>query len=73
MKLFIINKAEFDSDASFEEAQKTIHKKAYNELLRHTVCFDAPPETIKVIYDDFEWDFEFVSQKNDFYIFKYIQ
>ena len=73
MKLFILNKAEFDSDASFEQAQKTIHQKAYNELLRHTVCFDKAPETIKVVYEDFEWDFEFVNQKGDFYIFKYVQ
>jgi hypothetical protein len=72
MKLFILNKEEFDQDASFEQAQKEIHKKAFNELFRYNVCFDEPPENIKVIYDDFEWEFNFVKQKNDFFIYKYV-
>lgn len=72
MKLFIINKSDFDFDATFEDAQKEIHKKAFNELQRCIVCFDEPPENIIITYDEFEWSFNFVKQKNDFYIYKYI-
>jgi len=72
MKLFIINKSDFEFDTTFEKTQKEIHKKAFNELQRCVVCFEEAPLEIRIHYQDCIFEFVFIKQKNDFFIYKYV-
>jgi hypothetical protein len=69
MKLFIVNKDDFDND--FPSSQKIIHRKAFN-LLMQSIGFDE--RIPKVIDFDFEMSklqFTFLSEKNDVYFYEY--
>ena len=71
MKLFIVNKEEFDKDFQSRESQKTIHRKAFNLLLQSIGYDDTIPNHIEFDFEIFEISFEFTNQVGDVYFFLY--
>lgn len=71
MKLFIVNKEEFDNDFQSRESQKAIHKKAFNSLLQSIGYDDSIPDNIWFEYEMFNVNFEFTNQVGDVYFFLY--
>jgi hypothetical protein len=73
MKLFVLNKEDFDFDTTHRSVQKLIHSTAYHLLLKDLAIKKEPPKKIKVNIDGFEdYIFEFVSSSNDVYFYNYI-
>jgi septum formation inhibitor MinC len=73
MKLFVLNKADFDFDTTHQSVQKLIHSTAYHLLLKDLAIKKEPPKKIKVNIDGFEdYIFEFVSSSNNVYFYNYI-
>lgn len=71
MKLFIVNKEEFDNDFQSRESQKTIHKKAFNYLMQSIGYDDSIPNSIEFYHEMFLVNFEFTNQVGDIYFFLY--
>ena len=69
MKLFIVNKDEFDRD--FPSSQKEVHRKAYNYLLQSLGYDESIPSNIEFDYDMFLVNFEFTNKVGDVYFFLY--
>lgn len=69
MKLFIVNKEDFDFD--FPNSQSVLHKKAYNFLLQSIGYDDSIPDNIEINYDMFVVNFEYLNKKNDVYFYQY--
>lgn len=73
MRLFVINKDDFDFDTTYRGFQKMIHSTAYHILLKELAIKKQPPLKIEVRIDGFEnYDFEFVSNSGDIYFYNYI-
>lgn len=74
MRLFVLNKEDFDFDTTHQSFQKMIHSTAYHTLLRELAINKKPPVKIEVRIKGFEdFDFEFVSNSDDVYFYNYIQ
>lgn len=74
MKLFVLNKEDFDFDTTFQSVQKMIHSTAYHTLLKDLAIKKEPPLKIDVKIEGIEdYSFEFVSCSNDVYFYNYIQ
>jgi hypothetical protein len=71
MKLFIVNKEEFDNDFQSRESQKAIHKRAFNSLMQSIGYDDSIPDNIYFDYEMFSIRFEFTNQVGDVYFFLY--
>lgn len=71
MKLFIVNKDQFDNDFQSRDSQKTIHKRAFNYLMQSIGYDDSIPENIEFNYEMFLVNFEFTNQVGDVYFFLY--
>jgi len=69
MKLFIVNKEEFDKDFPF--SQKEIHRKAYNHLLQCLGYDESVPNSIDFDFEMFNIKFEFTNKVGDVYFFLY--
>lgn len=73
MKLFILNKDDFDFDTTHQSVQKMVHSTAYHILLKEIAINKNPPAKIKVSIDEFEdYSFEFVSKSDNVYFYNYI-
>jgi len=73
MKLFVLNKEDFDFDTTHQSVQKMIHSTAYHILLKDLALKKEPPKVIEVKIDGFEdYIFEFVSVSNEVYFYNYI-
>jgi hypothetical protein len=71
MKLFVLNKEDFDSDFKSVESQKSIHKKAYNYLLQSLGNKNKKPDLIRFDYDLWFIEFKFNNVVNDVYFYSY--
>jgi hypothetical protein len=71
MKLFIVNKEEFDTDFQSRDSQKTIHRKAFNSLMQSIGYDNSIPNFINFDYEMFNVEFEFTNQVGDVYFFLY--
>ena len=71
MKLFVINKDDFDNDFKSQSSQKEIHKTAYNYLLQCIGYDNSIPNIIEFKYDIFKITFTFISEKNNVYFYEY--
>lgn len=71
MKLFIVNKEEFDNDFQSRDSQKTIHRRAFNSLMQSIGYDDSIPDNICLDYEMFNVNFEFTNQVGDVYFFLY--
>jgi hypothetical protein len=71
MKLFIVNKEEFDNDFQSRESQKAIHKRAFNYLMQSIGYDDSIPNMIEFDFEMFNVNFEFTNQVGDVYFFLY--
>lgn len=73
MRLFVLNKQDFDLDTTHQSIQKMIHSTAYHILLKELAITKKPPSKIEVRINGFEdYDFEFVSNSDDVYFYNYI-
>jgi septum formation inhibitor MinC len=73
MKLFVLNKDDFDFDTTHQSVQKMIHSTAYHILLKDLALKKEPTKKIEVKIDGFEeYTFEFVSNSDDVYFYNYI-
>ena len=73
MKLFILNKDDFDFDTTHQSVQKMVHSTAYHILLKEIAINKNPPPKIKVSINEFEdYSFEFVSKSDNVYFYNYI-
>jgi hypothetical protein len=69
MKLFIVNKEEFDKE--FPGSQKEIHRKAFNYLMQSIGYDDTIPNVIKIDAEFRTVVFELVNSKNDVYFYSF--
>ena len=73
MKLFILNKDDFDFDTTHQSVQKMVHSTAYHILLKEIAINKNPPVKIKVSINELEdYSFEFVSKSDNVYFYNYI-
>lgn len=73
MKLFILNKDDFDFDTTHQSVQKMVHSTAYHILLKEIAINKNPPPKIKVSINELEdYSFEFVSKSDNVYFYNYI-
>ena len=73
MKLFILNKDDFDFDTTHQSVQKMVHSTAYHILLKEIAINKNPPLKIKVSINELEdYSFEFVSKSDNVYFYNYI-
>jgi hypothetical protein len=73
MKLFVLNKEDFDLDTTHQSVQKMIHSTAYHILLKDLAFKKEPPKKIEVKINGFEdYIFDFVSSSNDVYFYNYV-
>jgi len=73
MKLFLLNKDEFDKDFQSEATQKAIHKTAYNHLLTSIGMIEEIPDVIEFYYDGEYIRFDFKRAKAGIYFYLYIR
>lgn len=73
MKLFILNKEDFESVFAHEpELSKKIHRRAYNELKLSLDAYNSIPKMLTPNYDENGIVlFDFVSFKNETYFYSF--
>lgn len=69
MKLFVLNKEDFDND--FPATQKEVHRIAYNYLLKELAQKGLHPLNFKIDYDLWVVEFNFVNKIENVYFYSY--